>query len=166
MWVGLVVAERYVWGTYAGGGTPGTGWTCFAVLGIAVVAGLVRSRTGIVVLCLVGLAGGMALGWLHWGRWLEDARTLAAMRGQTWRLEVLADETVTQFGASSPCRVVGGALDGARITLQWPAGTAVPPLGRLVAVTGAAKAPPADAEGSEAPGPASSGASAAAVAAM
>ncbi len=147
MWLGIVVAERQIWGAYAVGGTPGAGWACLAVVGLAALAGLVRWRTGIVVLCLVGLVSGVALGWLYWGRWLEDATTLATMRGQTWRLEVLADETVTQFGASSPCRVVGGALDGARISLQWPAGTAVPPLGRLVSVTGAAKAPPGDARG-------------------
>ena len=147
LWTGIVVGQEAQWSVFCGSGR--------AVLAVAAVGcacgvlSVVLRRRSLVSLCLMGLAAGLALGWLFWGNWRAQV-AMAASAGTKWRVEVLADESVSTFGSSSNCRVLGPGPRGASVTVQWPSGVQVPALGSCVEVVGAFKAPSADDRGARA----------------
>lgn len=103
-------------------------------------AWLYRARRGLLVLVVVGLLAGGAVGGLYWWRWEAGATACDARQSGRWRLEVLDDAQQGPFGARSRARVLdGGATQGSVLSVSWRKGAAAPEAGEEVVVLGKAK---------------------------
>lgn len=144
LWAGLIVAQRAQWVAFASGRTMGSA-LLVAAIGTAIGAAVsFRFRRSVAALCFAALCAGMILGWMYWGHWRAGVETLRASRSSRFAVEVLGDETASQFGSSSPCRLVGGDASGSSVTVQWPASVTPPALGRSVQLVGIFKPPGAE----------------------
>lgn len=149
-WVGVLLAESAAWTAWCSGGPvmPWWLWTGWAAsFGVTVVcARAARAGSGR-VLVLAGLVMGFALGALYWAHWRSAVVQLESARSVRWRLEVLGDASMGDFGASAPARVLGGAGSGMRVRLNLPRDQMAPELGRKIEVVGSLKTPVADERG-------------------
>ncbi|NTU70203.1 MAG: DNA internalization-related competence protein ComEC/Rec2 [Coriobacteriia bacterium] len=146
LWGGIWVGQWLQWEAYCGRPLPVEWVVLCAALLVPVVAMLVRTGRLVAVVCVLALFAGATLGWLQWGVWARGAAMLSASAPTQFQVEVLGDESVSDFGSSSECRLLTGAARGARVVMQWPEG-AVPPLGSSVSAYGHFKAAPVDARG-------------------
>ena len=147
VWAGIVLAQGAVWHAFVASRELGPGWVLgVAAAGAAATCGFACTRRWVPAFMLAALCAGGCLGLSFWIGWRADT-SLLSHEGGSRIVEVLSDESVGSFGASSRCRLCDGAAAGALVEVNWPSSPPIPPIGRRVRVFGSVRPPTPDERG-------------------